>query len=67
MSSVDRRQVVIHRSLAAGDDGGYMPGSDAERLAAVWELTREAWAFFRKEDAERRLQRHVAVFARREG
>lgn len=67
MRSVNRRQVVIHKSLAAADDGGYMPGTDAERLSAVWDLTRDAWAFFRKEDAERRLQRHVAVLARREG
>lgn len=64
MRSVDRSLVRVYRSHAEADDGGYMPGTPAERLAQVWELTREAWAFFRKEDAERRLQRHVAVLIR---
>ena len=67
MHSVNRREVAIHTSLASADDGGFMPGTEAERLAAVWELTREVWAFVEKQDAERRLQRHVSVLDRREG
>ena len=67
MRSLDRRQVSVYRSHAEADDGGYMPGTPAECLAQVWELTREAWAFFREADAERRLQRHVAVLIRGKG
>ncbi len=41
-----------------------MPGTPAERLSQVWELAREAWAFFEGADAEQRLQRDVAVLIR---
>jgi hypothetical protein len=64
VSQVDRRQTRLYRSHAAADDRGYMPGTAAERVSQVWELTREAWSFFRGGDAERRLQRDVAVFVR---
>jgi hypothetical protein len=64
MSSVDRNLVTLHRSAAEADDRGYMPGSAADRILEVWELTREAWAFFRAGDAEPRLQRNVAVLVR---
>lgn len=67
LRSLDRQQVTFHRSPADADDGGYMPGTAEERVLQVWELTREAWAFFRDKDAERRLQRHVAVLIRGEG
>ncbi len=67
MSAVDRHFVRLHRSHAAADDGGYMAGTAAERLSQVWELTHEAWSFFRGNDAEQRLQRDVAVLVRGEG
>jgi hypothetical protein len=66
MHSVDRKHVVLHRSLNEADDTGFMPGSPEQRILQVWELTREAWAFFRQGDAERRLQRDAAVFVRGE-
>jgi hypothetical protein len=66
MQSVDRKQVVLHRSLAEAEDGGYMPGTPEERVLEVWELTRDAWTFFRQGDAEQRLQRDVAVLVRGE-
>lgn len=65
--SLNRQHVTLHRSPAEADDGGYMAGTAEERILQVWELTREAWAFFRDTDAERRLQRHVAVLIRGEG
>ena len=65
MRSLDRHQVRVYRSHAEADDGGYMPGTPGERLSQVWELTKDAWAFFRGADAERRLQRHAAVLIRR--
>ena len=66
MSRLDRNFVRVYRSPAAAEDGGYMPGTAAERLSQVWELTREAWFFFRGSDAEQRLQRDVTVLIRRE-
>jgi hypothetical protein len=44
--SLDRRTVRVFRSHDEADDGGFMPGSPAERLAQVWELTHDAWLFF---------------------
>jgi hypothetical protein len=64
MRSLDRHQVRVYRSHAEADDGGYMPGTPEARLSQVWELTKDAWAFFRGADAERRLQRHAAVLIR---
>src|SRR5271156_4843299 len=64
MSPLNRQQISIYRSRAEADDGGYMLGTPAERLSEVWELTREAWAFFRNTNAEQRPQRDVAVLIR---
>ena len=61
---MNRRQIARYRSHAEADDGGYMPGTAAERLSAVWELTRDVWAFFQEANAERRLQRDVVVLVR---
>jgi hypothetical protein len=63
---LDRSFVRVYQSHAAAEDGGYMPGTAAERLSQVWELTREVWFFFRGTDAEQRLQRNVGVLTRRE-
>ena len=64
MVSVNRNVATLHRSAADADDGGYMPGTPADRILEVWELTREAWTFSRTSDAEQRLQRDVAVLVR---
>lgn len=45
MRTLNRHQVRVYRSHAEADDGGYMPGTPAERLSQVWELTKDAWAF----------------------
>lgn len=64
--SLERRTVQVFRSHDEAEDGGFMPGSPAERLAQVWELTRDAWLFFDPNfDAAQRLQRDVAVLVRR--
>jgi hypothetical protein len=63
--SVDRKKERVFRSLAEADDGGYMPGTPAERLSEVWELTREVWSLVEGKDAEQGLQRDVEVFIRR--
>jgi hypothetical protein len=67
MQPMDRSQVRLFHSHAAADDQGYMPGTPEQRVLAVWDLTREAWALWRKDDAERRLQRNVAVLVRGKG
>ena len=54
---LDRQKVRLFRSHAEADDGGYMPGTPAERLGEVWELTKEVWSFAEGKDAEQRLQR----------
>jgi hypothetical protein len=64
--SLDRTKARLFRSHAEADDGGYMPGTPEERFAAVWELTRQAWAVAEGQDiAELRMQRDVAVLIRR--
>jgi hypothetical protein len=64
--TLNRHQAALYRSCTEVDDGGYMPGTAEERLLEVWELTREAWAFFQDSDAERRLQRDVVMLVRGE-
>lgn len=65
--SLHRTQIARFKSHAEADDDGYLAGSAEERLSAVWEITRDVWAFFREADAERRLQRDVAVLTRGKG
>ena len=47
------------------DDDGYVEGDPATRIALVWPMTLDTWAFVDRTDAERRLQRNVAVLVRR--
>ena len=58
------RSVTRLTRLEAADDG-YVEGDPATRIALVWPITRETWAFMRPADAQRRLQRNVATFVRR--
>jgi hypothetical protein len=44
-----------------------VPGTMAERLGLVWELTAEIVSLGGKMDAEQRLSRHVTHFVRGEG
>ncbi len=62
----ERRTAKLFGSHDEADDGGHMPGTPAERLGEVWELTKEVWSFAEGKDAEQRLQRDVEVFGRRE-
>jgi hypothetical protein len=64
VSQIDRKHVRIFRSHASAEDHGYMPGSPAERLSQVWELTREAWQFAQSAHAEQELRRDVVVVIR---
>jgi serine/threonine protein kinase len=57
---MDREQIVIRKASERRNDG-FVPGSPAERIALVWPLTREVVSLNKRQDAERRLQRHVAI------
>ena len=47
------------------DDDGYVEGDPATRIALVWPMTLDTWAFVDRTDAERRLQRNVVRLVRR--
>jgi len=61
-----RRHVVMHRQESHEDDSGYMPGTMAQRMGAVMDLTQSAWAFMKGGNAQYSFQRDVAVLARPE-
>ena len=67
---MNKRTITVSKKrtgdIPAGADC-FVPGSVAERLAYVWELTREAAALGGNYDAEQRLQRHVTCLIRRKG
>ena len=63
---MDRSHTRVRR-LGDGGEDDYVPGTAAERVALVWELTREAASLSKRYDVERRLQRHVTRLKRREG
>lgn len=67
MRSLDRKAMKKIDIEQARQETGYMEGTPSERLAAVWDITRSTWAFVPDQDAERRLQRHLAVLTHREG
>lgn len=67
-SIMDKRNIHIKKmDLSDVSDHGFLSSSMTDRLSYMWELTRSAWALVADQDAEQRLQRHVAVFARRKG
>jgi len=62
----DRSEQIMRRQLKDHDDTGYVEGTPAERMAMVWEITKNVWAFRDpKFDAEQSLQRNVTKLIRR--
>lgn len=60
------RRVVVVRSAAEAKPGGVLPRlTPEERLAQVWPLTCDAYAFVPGFDPEQRLPRHVVRVVRR--
>jgi hypothetical protein len=47
-------------------DDGYVQGTPGERIAMVWEITRDVWTFGGRGDAQQRLQRDATTLIRRE-
>ena len=63
MENLDR--TVVRLTHGFDDDDGFVDASPGERMGMVWELTRNAWAFMGRDDAERPLQRDVVRLIRR--
>jgi len=68
MRAVKSRPEITVRKLVLSDSEVRfdlpVPGTMAERIGMVWPLTAEIVSIGGRLDAERRLQRHVAVLAR---
>jgi hypothetical protein len=65
-ASVDRSRLPTRtRRLGEEEEDGFVAGlSPAERIALVWPLTLQAWAFLQGTEDEPRLRRHVVRVVR---
>lgn len=59
------RKLVKKISIGEDTDDGYVQAEKSELFSMIWEITKDNWAFVRRQDVERRLQRHVATIIRR--
>jgi len=64
MDKMDRSATELHR-IGKKQDDGYVDADHSTRFGMVWEITRDAWAFMGKNDAEQPLQRDVVNLVRR--
>ncbi len=67
MQKLDRNVIVRKTFADLKKENGFMSGTMADRISAVWDITKNTWAFVPGGNAEQRLQRHVAVLVRRKG
>lgn len=69
LTTITPRTAKIYRNNERPpDDRGYMPGTMAERLSFMWQVTQNAWAFAPgAEHADEEFQRDVTVLIRRRG
>jgi hypothetical protein len=56
----NRKQIKL-LNMYIDEDDGYVQQNMAELISVMWEITKDAWAFVRDQDAEHRLQRDVAI------
>ena len=63
---MNRKHTAIYR-MSDRRNEDFVPGTPVDRIGLVWPLTKEIASLSKKHDAERRLQRHVTLFVRREG
>jgi hypothetical protein len=64
---MEMNRSIVKRLAIHGDiDDWYVEAEKSELLSMVWEITKDAWSFVKGEDAERRLQRDVEVFIRKD-
>jgi len=62
---LDRNRVRVVK-MSEDNDDGFVEASPAERIAMVWEITKDAWAFAGEINVEQRLPRHITKLIRRE-
>jgi hypothetical protein len=63
---MNRKHIAIYRMSDCRNED-FVPGTPVDRIGLVWPLTKEIASLSKKHDVERRLQRHVTRFVRREG
>ncbi|MCK4914148.1 MAG: hypothetical protein KAS69_06100 [Planctomycetes bacterium] len=61
---LNRKIASLSKTFPA--DNGYVAASGQERMAIMWELTKELYSLAGGNDAERRLQRDVANLIRQQ-
>lgn len=61
---LNRKITSLSKNFPA--DNGYVKASKQERMAIIWELTKELYSLQDGKDAERRLQRDVTNFIRQQ-
>ena len=61
---MDRKQITVHKNGHPANDD-YIDLPPNERIALVWELTKEVYALTGKHDVESRLQRNVVNMIRK--
>ncbi len=59
------RKLLKKTNMDEVTDDGYARAEKHELMSMMWEIIKDAWAFVRAQDAERRLQRDVATIIRR--
>ena len=61
------KQIIVRkRNLKETEpDSFLMETTEAERMAMVWEITKDVWVFLGDRNAESRLPRHVVTVERR--
>lgn len=58
INRVDRSKAVLTNKFQEDD---FVDAPPEECIGLVWELTREIWSLSGSKDAERKMQRHIAV------
>ena len=64
---VERSNISVKPLSADNEDDLLKSTTPAERVAMMWQLTVDAWAFKGEQVAELRLPRHIVRVLRREG
>jgi len=61
------KQIIVRkRNLKEAEENSFlMETTEAERIAMVWEITKDVWVFVGDKNAESRLPRHVVTVERR--
>ena len=65
-SHMDRKRIVKTTLQDQDDRGIISDATPAERMAMVWQMTLDAWAFTDPASAKSEFQRHVVRVERRE-